>query len=97
MGVAELVGVNVTDPGDLGDTAQHAGDHVPIEATAVKGDEPVKVIVTVCVVGFEEIDELWVQRDVAVVVQFADRNPQPVPARHQHHGVERQSAELANA
>jgi hypothetical protein len=45
----------------------------------------------------EHLDELGVQRDVAVVVELADRDPQPVGVPDADHGVDLQGAELTDA
>ena len=45
----------------------------------------------------EELFELGVQGDVAVVVQFADRDPQPVGGADLHDGVDGEVDELALA
>ena len=79
--------MDVADPGGLGDSAEHAGDDVAVEAPAVEGDEQIEIVVTFCVVGFEKADELGVERDVAVVVELADRDSEPMPARHEYHCV----------
>ncbi len=43
-GVAELVGVDVADPGGLRDPVDDAGNDVAIEASAVEDDQSVEVI-----------------------------------------------------
>jgi len=43
----------------------------------------------------EHVFELWVQRDVAVVVELADRYPQPERRADLDDGVDVQSEELA--
>ena len=72
-------------------------DHVSIEAPAFEHDEPIEVIGAVSLVCVELLDELRVQRDVAVVVEFADRDAQPVPAANLDDGVGAEFAELADA
>ncbi len=72
--MAKLVRVDVADPGGLRDPAQHPRNHVAVEAAAVEHDQPVEVIAAVSLVVVELLDELRVERDVAVVVEFADRH-----------------------
>ncbi|MGA9279140.1 MAG: hypothetical protein WBV89_19485 [Ilumatobacter sp.] len=95
--MAELVRVDAADPGGLRDPPNHACDHVAVEAPAVEHHEPIQVIGPVRLVVVESFDELRMEGDVAVVVQFADRHTQPVPAVHEHDCVGGQFAELADS
>ena len=58
---------------------------------------PVDVVVTVGVVSVEELDKLGVQRDVAVVVELADGDSEPVPTGHVNDRVKGKGAELTDA
>ena len=95
--VTELVGMNVPNPGCLGDSVQHAGDLVSVEAAAVPCDEPVEVVITVPLVLVEELNELRVQRDDAVVVKLPDRNAELGPASHVGHCICWEVAEFTNS
>jgi hypothetical protein len=46
---------------------------VAVEAAAVPPDQPVEVIETASLMSLEQLDELFVQGDVSVVVELADR------------------------
>ncbi len=70
---------------------------MPIEAPPAEHDEPVEVVSAARLVVVEQLDELRMERDVAVVVEFADRHAQPVPAVHEHDSVGGEFAELADA
>jgi len=99
QGVAELVGVDVADTGAFGDRRDVAGDGAPVEGlTVVAFNETTR---TWCsslgaVVG-DELDEDRVQGDVAVVVEFADRDPQPVGVADVDHGVIGEGAEFTGS
>ena len=69
-----FVGVDVVESGPHGDPVQGSGHLVTIEWAAFPDDESVEVIGAAGLVSVEEFDELWVQWDVAVVVEFADRH-----------------------
>ena len=77
-GVAQLVGVDVADPGVAGDAARRCGATVRRSmGAAVVGDEAAVAADVVGVGGGpvgEEGDEVGVQRDVAVVAELADRD-----------------------
>jgi len=45
----------------------------------------------------EHVLELWVQRDVAVVVELADRDPEPVGRADLDDGVDGESEQFAFA
>ena len=70
------MGVDAFDAGFAADPADHARHPVAFQEHPVGGDEPVGMVVVVGP-GVEEFDQAGVQRDVAVVAQFADRDPQP--------------------
>ena len=100
QGVAELVGVDVADPGPLGDPADDAMDGASVERGAVIGDEAALGADVVGVEGGpvgEQDDEVGVQRDVAVVAQLADRDAQPVGVADLGDGVGGEVAELTGA
>ena len=77
--VAQPVGV---DAGDAGGAGDDAADEAAVQRAAVVGDQPLVVADVVQVgggPGGEQLHELGVQRDVAVVAELAQRDPQPVP------------------
>ena len=95
QGVAQLVGVEVAEPGPAGHPVEHAGDHVAVqrpalhaeqEALAGMGRPP----------GVEQGQQHRVQRDVAVVAQLAHRHLQPPALPDAHHRVGLQGADLAH-
>jgi hypothetical protein len=75
---------------------EHAGDVVPVEATSVEDDQAVEVVVALVVVRVEQVDELGVEGDVAVVVELPDGDSEPVTARHWDHRVCGKGAELTD-
>jgi hypothetical protein len=80
-GVAELVGVDVADSGLFGDSADHAGDPMPINLAGLVGEEdpmPADVFPVGLLVGGDVFDQVGVEGDVAVVSEFADWDFQPV-------------------
>lgn len=80
-GVAELVGVDVADSGLFGDTADHAGDPMPIDAAGPIGEEDAMagdVFPVGLSVGGDVFDQVGVEGDVSVVSKFADWDSQPV-------------------
>jgi hypothetical protein len=80
-GVAELVGVDVADPGLFGDPADHAGDPMPVDAAGPVGEEvtvPADVFPVGLLVGGDVFDQVGVEGDVSVVSEFADWDSQPV-------------------
>jgi len=95
-GVAQLVGVHMTDACSLGYSADDAGDLVPVQRLAVANDQPVDVVIPARLVVVEEFDELWVEGDVAVVVELPDRNLEPVAAVDEHDSIRGEGAELTN-
>ena len=88
------------DAGVAGDAAHDAADEVTVEGAAVVGDEAVVAADVVEVLGGpvgEQGDEVGVQRHVAVVAEFADRDAQPVAVTDEHDGVGVEVAELTGA
>ena len=97
-GVAHLVRVDVPDPGGLGGLVQVAGDGVAVHRLAVLPGQQQRVArghVALAVVG-DQGHQLRVQRDVAVVVQLADRDVQPVPGADLHDRVVLEGDQLAD-
>ena len=80
--VAQPVRVHAGNPGGPADAGDDAADEVAVQGAAVVGDQAL-VVADVLQVGGgpggEQLDELGVQRDVAVVAELAQRDPQPVP------------------
>src|SRR6185437_16230333 len=73
-------------------------DDVPVQRAAVVGDQalvPADVLEVGGGPGGEQLDQLGVQRDVPVVAEFAQRDPQPVPGADEHDRVGVQAGELA--
>ena len=97
--MAELVGRHVAGPGAFGDRRDVAGDGAPVERLAVVSfDEPPRA----CrgpggVPGGDELDELGEQWDVAVVVELADGDAQPVGAAGVDHGAGFERGEFTSA
>ena len=75
--VAELVRVDVTEPGGGGRLAHDAGDVMPVEVLPVAVQQPPVERRVVCGPVGEQTRCVGVQWDVAVVVELADRDPQP--------------------
>jgi hypothetical protein len=97
-GVAQLVGVDVADAGGFGDAVEHAGHGVTVEGPPVVGQQQsAGVSVGFVVPLLEQVDELGVQGDVAVVVKLADGDAQPVGVADHHHGVSFERAQFADA
>jgi hypothetical protein len=95
-GVTELVWVHMTDACNLGYPADDAGDLVPVQRFTVPDDQPVDVVITVCVVVVGEFDELWVERDVTVVVELPDRDTKPVATVDEHNSIGAEVAEFTD-
>jgi hypothetical protein len=98
-GVAELVRVHVPDTGALGDGGDVAGDGAAVEGLTVVAFEEHAAAgwsAVVAVVG-DELDQDRVQRDVAVVVELADRDAKPERVADADHRVVTQCADLAGA
>ena len=96
--VAELVGVHGTPAARP--TRATMRPMRPVERAVVVGDQSL-VAADVFEVGRgpvgEQLDEVGVQRDVAVVAELADRDPQPVAVADQHDRVGGEVAEFAGA
>jgi hypothetical protein len=99
-GVAELVGVHVVDAGGPADATDDAADLVAVDRPAVVGDEA-PVSADVVLVGGgpvgEQVNEVRMQGDVAVVAELAERHAQPVGLADADDGVGGKIAELAGA
>jgi hypothetical protein len=80
--VAQPVRVHAGNPSGTADAGDDTAGFVPVQRAAVVGDQPL-VPADVLQVGRgpggEQLCELGVQRDVAVVAELAQRDPQPVP------------------
>jgi hypothetical protein len=97
-GVAQLVGVDVPDPGRLGDPADHAGHDVAVQRPALVGQQqPARASPVPVLPLEEELDEAGVDGDVAVVAEFADGDLEPPVAAPLRQGVGLEGAELADA
>src|SRR5258707_909154 len=94
----EPVRVHAGGPGGAADAGDDAADEVPVQRAAVVGDQAL-VAADVLEVGRgpggEQLDELGVQRDVAVIAELAQRDPQPVPGADEHDRVGVQAGQLA--
>ena len=80
--------------------AQRGGDALMADRSVVFEQKAIGAQAGRPVVGdpvVEQLFQLWVQRDVAVVVQFADRDPQPVGGADLHDGVDGEGEQLAAA
>ena len=79
QGVAELVGVDVADAGDAGAAGDDAGDAGAVEGSAwLVMSRPVSSGPAHARQWSSELDQDRVQRDVAVGVELADGDAQPV-------------------
>jgi hypothetical protein len=100
QGVPQPVRVHSGDAGDAAHSVDDAADRMPVEWAAVIGDQS-PVGANVLEVGrrpvAEQRDELWVQRDVAVVAEFAEWDPQPVVGADLHDGVGFEVGQFAGA
>jgi len=94
--VAQLVRVHVSEAGGGGDTGDDASDAVPIQQLSVVQQTAVHGRMPCGPVG-EQTGGVGMQRHVAVVVQFADRDPQPWCAVELDHSVALEGAQLAGA
>ncbi len=87
-------------PASVAEAAQGGGDAVRGEGAAAVEEEPVGAQASGSVVGdpvVEEVLELRVQGDVAVVVELADRDAEPVGGADLDHGVDGEGAEFPRA
>ena len=94
--VAQLVGMDVSGAGPACHRSYVAMDGPAVEGLAVVADDQQSRGTRTPpgpVVG-DEVDEHRVEGDVAVVVELADRDPQPVGAAVAEHGIVTQPAEL---
>ena len=88
----------MSDPGPAGDGVDPAGHDVAVQRAVLACQQPAGGArpVGLAVVG-EELDEVGVQRDVAVVVQLAERDAQPVGVADDGDGVGFEVAQLTDA
>jgi hypothetical protein len=94
-----LVGVDVWQSGCAAGPVDHSGDGVPVQRFAALAGQQQRVVgghVGGAVVG-DQGDQVWVQWEVAVGAQFADRDVQPVGGADEHDRVGSQRGELADA
>ena len=87
----QLVGGDVADAGGVAQMPQRLGDTVVTDRPVVFEQKTIGAQPGGPVVGdpvVEEFFQLWVQRNVAVVVQLADRDPQPVGGADLHDRVD---------
>ena len=97
QGAPEPVWVNVADPGLLGD-CDPALHRVAVQWPVLPAQHPAMgVRWDLTLVGADEFDEVGVQRDVAVVVELAGGDPQPVPVTNHRDCVGLQIAELPDS
>jgi hypothetical protein len=98
QGVSHLVRVDVWQAGGGGGFVEVAGDAVPVHRFAVLSRQQegiVGVDVTFAVVA-DQVDQVWVQRQVTVIVKFPDRDVQPVPGADLHDRVRTQTGQFAD-
>jgi hypothetical protein len=67
-------------PGSFGDPFEDAADLVSAHWATVPDDQPVNVVIAGCLVVVEEFDQPGMEGDVAVVVEFPQRDSQPMAA-----------------
>ena len=86
----QLLWVHAWNAGDAADPVDDPGDDVSVERAAVVGDQPV-VDADVLEVGGspvgEQVDQLRVQRHVAVGAELAERDAQPMVGADLHHRI----------
>ncbi|GLB92574.1 hypothetical protein Mkiyose1088_18080 [Mycobacterium kiyosense] len=98
--MAQLMGGDVADSGGVGQVPQRFGHAmgadgpVMFEQKAIGAQSGGSVVADPVV---EQLFELRVQRDVAVIVQFADRDPQPVSRADLHDRIGSEGQQLAAA
>src|SRR4029453_19191945 len=87
--VSELVWVDVSDTCALGDGGDVAVDRAPVEGLAVVAlnEQPAGGWSALGAVVRDQLDQHREERDVAVVVKFADRYAQPERVAEADHGV----------
>src|SRR3954468_5608503 len=94
------MGGDVADAGGFGNASQRGGDSVTTYRSIVFEQKMIRAQPLGPVVGnpvVEQLFELRVQRNVAVVVQLADRDPQPVGRADLHDRVNGEGQQLATA
>ena len=99
QGVAHLVGVDVADPGGRRGQVEQPGDGVAVQRGAVH-PRPQQRVGRVDVRGAvltDDGDQVGVQGQVAVVVELADGDVEPVPVTDEHDRVGAQRGELPDA
>jgi hypothetical protein len=92
------MGGDVADPGGVGQVPQRFGHAVVADGPVVFEQKAIGAQPGGPVVGdpvIEQLFELWVQWDVAVIVQFADPDPQPVGGADLHDRVDGEGQQLA--
>jgi len=94
--VAELVGVDVSQPRRGAGAVDHPGHRVPVlRSSVLPGQEqwvPGRDVPGA--VGVDDLDDAWVQRQVAVLVELADGNVEPVGGADEHDRVAGQGGVL---
>jgi hypothetical protein len=99
-GVAELMRGDVADPGVVGDAAERVGDAQLGDGSAVLEQEPIAAQPDGPVVRdpiVEQVLEVGVEWDVAVVVELADRDPHPERRTDLNDGIDSEAEEFAEA
>ena len=98
-GVTQLVRVHVADAGVTSHPPDDAGGQVSVDRAPVVGNQPAVLADVLDVVrrpGGKEMDQLRVQRHVAVVAKLADRDTKPMIVSDAHHGVGGEITELSS-
>jgi hypothetical protein len=91
-------GVEVGEPGCGAGLVDEPGDGVPVQRPAVLPRQQQRVLgrdVRGAVV-VDQFDQLWVQRQVAVLTELPDRDMQPGSGTDVHHRVGAEAGELAD-
>jgi len=100
QGMSQLMGGDVADASHVGDAAQRGRDALVADRSIVFDQKVIGAQPGRSVVGdpvIKQLFELWVQRDVAVVVQLADRDAQPVGGSDLDDTVDGQREQFAAA
>jgi hypothetical protein len=98
QGVPQPVRVHAGHAGGTADSGDDAADDIPVQRSAVVGDQPLApadVPEAGCCPGCQERDQLGMQRHVPVVAELAERDPQPVAGADLHDCVGFQAGQLA--
>jgi hypothetical protein len=98
--VPQPVGVHAGNAGRPADAVHDAGDEVPVQRAAVVGDQPLvgsDVVEVGRGPGGEQVHQLGVQGNVAVVAELAQRDAQPVPGADPHHRIGGEVCQFAGA